>query len=199
MTPPPAPDELRRRAERALPPQAPEALRSALRHARLRLEPDVQSWDTSTGHVRAHRVGFGTDPATLALLRRSPSLLELLCEVLASAFAEGHSLFDLRPFWALAPGAGPHPGEPPWRDVDPGNDDALLAAALAYLEALGEEPSRHWLESAGLTSWPEGKALRIELYGHGRVASAPIERALTDLLQGFEGRRRTISIRINPR
>jgi hypothetical protein len=190
--PTPTPAELRRRAEQALSPHAPEPLRSALRHARLRLELDVGGWDTSTGHVRAHRVGFGTDAGTLALLRRSPSLFELLSEAIAAAFVEGHSLFDLRPYWGLA--AGSRRADRPWPEADPTNDDALLEAALAYLEALGDEAGQRWLEGAGLTSWAEGGALRIELHGHGRVDAAPIERALADLLQGYEGRRVTVRV-----
>lgn len=195
MASPPTPDDLRRRAGQALSPSAPEPLRSALRRTRLRVDLDVGRWDTSTGHVRAHRVGFGTDAATLARLRRSPSLFELLCEAFASAFPEGHSLFDLRPYWGLALATGPYQGERPWAEADPSNDDALLEAAIAYLEALDDDDTnRRWLEGAGLTSWAEGESLHIELHGHGRVDAAPIERALADLLHGYEGRHVTVRL-----
>ncbi|HEU4537539.1 MAG TPA: hypothetical protein VFS00_25645, partial [Polyangiaceae bacterium] len=196
--------ELRRRAERALPAHAPEPLRAALRRARLPLEADVGGWDTSTNHVRAHRLGFGTDAATLAGLRRAPSLFELLCEAFAAALAldEGHSLFDLRPYWGLGPapaGLGPYRGElaPPQAERD--DPAALHAAALTYLDALGDEASRRWLEGASLALRPEAHgALHVDARGRGPLGDArPLERALADLLAGFEGRR--VSARVAAR
>ncbi|MCU0685122.1 MAG: hypothetical protein MUF34_23250 [Polyangiaceae bacterium] len=198
---PPPLDELRRRAERALPPHAPEPLRSALRLARLRLEADVEGWDTSTNHVRAHRVGFGTDAATLASLRRSPSLYELLCEAFSAALAfdGGQSLFDLRPYWGLgaAPpglGLGPYRGEraPPEAERDDG--EALRTAALAYLEVSGDAPARRWLEGASLLVHPDApRGVRVEARGEGPLdESHPLERALVDLLAGFESRRASV-------
>ncbi len=189
-------DELRRRAGRALAAhQAPEPLCAALRRARLRLEVDVRDWDTSTGHVRAHRVGFGTDAATLGRLRRSPSFDELLCEAFAAALAfdPGQSLFDLRAYWGLGPAPpppGPYRGEAAWPDARRDDEHALRAAALAYLEALGDEAGRRWLERAGLGLVVEREAVRVEAYGDGPLSDAPaLERALVDLLEGFEGRR----------
>ena len=197
--PPPAPDLLRRRAEQALPPRAPEPLGAALRHARLRLEPDVERWDASTGRVRAHRLGFGTDAATLGRLRRSPSLAELLCEAFAAAFAldEGHSLFDLRYHWALAPAPvalGPYRGSR-WPDARLDDETAVREAALAYLEALGDDASRRWLDAARLTLRPAADEARVSAEGPGAVDGSAIERALADLLEGFERRRVIVRVR----
>jgi hypothetical protein len=191
---PPGPEELRLRAERVLlAQQAPEALCRALRHARLRLERDVEDWDTSTGHTRAHRLGFGTDASSLAILRYAPSSFELLCDAFASALAldVGQTLFDLRPYWALGAAprtAGPYRGESFWPEADRDDDEALRAAALAYLDVVGDEAARRWLVGATLRLQPEDEGIRVDAEGRGHIDTRVLAHALTDLLQGFEGR-----------
>lgn len=177
-------------------PHGDPRARELLQRALLSVERDVVHWEGTAGQVRAHRVLLGTDPRSLALIERVPSIRDAVCAALATAIAQrpGEVLHEVREYWAFQEVSehGGYRGEGlspvlALRD-EPG---AVHRALGIYLQALGEERAASWMARARVEIEKTSKGYRARVHARperymGTHERDAVKGALRVLLQGPE-------------